>query len=670
MTDQQIIEKTLSLIASIEENSRLYYDEDDSQIEDNEYDALYRQLQELEKAYPHLIQANTPTNKVGGNPTLAVSKIIHKSPMLSLGNVFNDDELQAWFDITAERTGNDNVVYYVENKFDGLACSLVYHHGILVQGITRGDGRVGENITNNVKMVNNVPHYINELNDYPRVEIRGEVIMPIASFEAVNKQLQEDGDTLFSNPRNAAAGSLRQLDANITATRGLMFYPYAAMDGIPTDILTHDKTIHWLATIGFVTVKGFLVRTVDEVRKIYLDFINNRSGLDYEIDGIVLKVNDFRQQHQLGSTSREPRWAIAYKFPPVTVLSKLKTVTWQVGKTGQVTPVAKIEPVVIGGVTINSVTLHNVNEIERLNLMIGDTISVIRSGDVIPKITKVWTLQRNGNETPIVYPKVCPSCQTPLVTNSRGTALMCAGSVSCQAQLVSKLIHFASREAMDINNLSAGTIKYMVECDMLNSPVDFYRTKELNDSLMGSKGFGDKRIANILTSIEQSKSTSLNRFIYALSILEVGIVTANLLAENFGSLDKLMQATHDELNAIDGIGPTTANNIVTYFNNPNHQRMISELQQLGVHWPVYRTDVSLPLHNQVWCITGSLKNTNRNQAKNQLEQLGAKVHNSISKVVTHLLVGENAGSKLDKTKQYNIEIVDEVTFENIVNKQP
>lgn len=670
MNDQQIIEKMLSLIASIEENSRLYYDEDDSQIEDNEYDALYHQLQELEKAYPHLIQANTPTNKVGGNPTLAVSKIVHKTPMLSLGNVFNDNELQAWFDMTAQRLSNHDVVYYIENKFDGLACSLIYHHGILVQGITRGDGRVGENITNNVKMVNNIPHYINELTDYPRVEIRGEVIMPIASFEATNKQLVSAGDTPFSNPRNAAAGSLRQLDANITATRGLVFYPYAAVDGIPTNIITHDETIQWLSKLGFTIVKGFLVRSVDEVRKIYSEFIINRSSLDYGIDGIVLKVNDFHQQHQLGYTSREPRWAIAYKFPPVVVLSKLRTVTWQVGKTGQITPVAKIEPVKIDGVTINSVTLHNVNEIERLELMIGDTISVIRSGDVIPKITKVWTMQRDGNEKPIIYPTTCPSCQTPLVTNSRGTAHMCAGSVSCQAQLVSKLIHFASREAMDINNLSAGTIKYMVECDMLTSPVDFYRTKELNDSLMGSKGFGDKRIANILTSIEQSKSTSLNRFIYALSILEVGVVTANLLAENFGSLDKLMQATHDELNAIDGIGPTTANNIVTYFNNPTNQRMISELQQLGVHWPVYRTDVSLPLHNQVWCITGSLKNTNRNQAKNQLEQLGAKVHNSISKVVTHLLVGDNAGSKLDKTKEYNIEIVDEATFENIVNKQP
>ena len=664
--DADVITQMRMLIDALKTHNHAYYVLDNPILEDSEYDHLRLSLQALEEKYPDLVQPDSPINQVGGSPLSAFTQVIHDTPMLSLGNVFDYDGLRDFMRRVNDRlsVAQQNPEYEMELKLDGLAVSLKYEYGKFLQAVTRGDGQTGEDITQNAKTIRNLPLWLADATDIPLLEVRGEVVMPKAGFERLNRLAEESGDKIFANPRNAAAGSLRQLDPAIAASRPLAFYGYSVNQGLPDNIATQSSALAWIKEIGFTVSAVEIVQNPREAQAYYESVIERRAELPFEIDGTVIKVNSLALQQQLGFLSREPRWATAYKFPAETVMTRLKTIDWQVGRTGAITPVGKLEPVKVGGVTVSNVTLHNFGEIQRLDVRAGDMVSVHRAGDVIPKVTRVWTEQRPADSEPVQLPSTCPVCDSPVVLPDNEALARCTGGLFCPAQQQEALIHFVSRRAMDIDGLGASWLIGFFEHGLIKTVADIYQLHQHQEELITLEKLGEKSVQNILSAIEASKQTTLSRFIYALGIRGVGETTAQNLAQQFGDLDALMSASIDKLLLTPDVGAITAELIYKFFRAPHNIEVITALREAGVHWDRVEQVASegLPLDGQTWVITGALNSMARDEAKATLQALGAKVSGSISAKTTALLAGEKAGSKMAKAEKLGVKVVGEDEF--------
>ncbi|OLF34675.1 DNA ligase (NAD(+)) LigA [Psychrobacter sp. C 20.9] len=662
----EIISQMRTLIESIKTHNYAYYVLDNPILEDSEYDQLRRSLLEIEEAYPDLIQPDSPINQVGDMPLSAFTQVTHDIPMLSLGNVFEYDDLRDFMRRVNDRLSDSqqNPEYVMEQKLDGLAVSLKYEHGKFVQAVTRGDGQTGEDITQNAKTIRNLPLWIADAADIELLEVRGEVLMPKAGFERLNRLSEANEGKTFANPRNAAAGSLRQLDPAIAASRPLAFYGYSVNQGLPESIETQSGALAWLTELGFTVSAVRVVDTPREAQIYYEKAIEERNQLPYEIDGMVIKVNSLALQQQLGFLSREPRWATAYKFPAETVMTRLNDIEWQVGRTGQITPVGKLEPVKVGGVTVSNVTLHNFGEIQRLDVRAGDMVSVHRAGDVIPKVTRVWHEQRPADSKPVTLPSTCPVCDSPVVLPEDEALARCTGGLFCPAQQTEALIHFVSRRAMDIDGLGASWLISFFEHGLVKTVADIYQLHNHADEMVTFEKLGEKSVQNIINAIEASKHTTLARFIYALGIRGVGEGTAQNFAQQFGDLDSLMSASIETLIKTPDVGEITAELTYKFFRAPHNIEVITALREAGVHWDKVEQVASegLPLDGQTWVITGALDSMARDEAKAKLQALGAKVSGSISAKTTALLAGDKAGSKLTKAEKLGVKVVGEDEF--------
>ena len=666
MEHNSVIEQMRQLIQLIAKHNHAYYVMDQPSISDSEYDHLFHQLKALEQQHPECIQADTPTNKVGGQVLSKFESVIHAVPMLSLGNVFNQEDLFAFARRIDERLPNQKVQYDVELKLDGLAISLWYENGVLVRGVTRGDGETGEDITQNVKTIRNLPKVLSSQHQaIPELlEVRGEVLMPKQGFEKLNADQQAKGDKTFANPRNAAAGSLRQLDPNIAASRPLAFYAYGIAQCQPNHGLeTMHDSLHWLTKFGFeIAERQFLCASIEEVQQRYEQIQQERPDLKVEIDGMVIKVDSLKQQQQLGFLSREPRWAIAYKFPAQAALTKVENIDWQVGRTGTLTPVARLTPVFVGGVTVSNVTLHNIGEIHRLDVRIGDTVSVYRTGDVIPKVEKVWVEFRPADAEMVNLPTNCPVCESPVVMPEGEALARCSGGLYCAAQRIEAIRHFVSRKALDIEGLGDRWVESLLHLDLLKDVADIYHLHEHRDTLLTIEKMGEKSVQNLIDAIEASKKTTLARFIYGLGIRGVGETTARMLANTFQTLDALKAADVEALKKTPDVGDITAEWIADFFQAPHNIEVLDRLLAAGIHWHAPTAPTRQPLNGESWVVTGTLETMGRDEATQKLQALGARVSGSVSSKTKCVVAGEKAGSKLDKAQKLDIRVMNEQEF--------
>ena len=666
MEHNSVIEQMRQLIQLIAKHNHAYYVMDQPSISDSEYDHLFHQLKALEQQHPECIQADTPTNKVGGQALSKFESVTHAVPMLSLGNVFNQEDLFAFARRIDERLPNQKVQYDVELKLDGLAISLWYENGVLVRGVTRGDGETGEDITQNVKTIRNLPKVLSSQHQaIPELlEVRGEVLMPKQGFEKLNADQEAKGDKTFANPRNAAAGSLRQLDPNIAASRPLAFYAYGIAQCQPNHGLeTMHDSLHWLTKFGFeIAERQFLCASIEEVQQRYEQIQQERPDLKVEIDGMVIKVDSLKQQQQLGFLSREPRWAIAYKFPAQAALTKVENIDWQVGRTGTLTPVARLTPVFVGGVTVSNVTLHNIGEIHRLDVRIGDTVSVYRTGDVIPKVEKVWVEFRPANAEIVHLPTNCPVCESPVVMPEGEALARCSGGLYCAAQRIEAIRHFVSRKALDIEGLGDRWVESLLHLDLLKDVADIYHLHEHRDTLLTIEKMGEKSVQNLIDAIEASKKTTLARFIYGLGIRGVGETTARMLANTFQTLDALKAADVEALKKTPDVGDITAEWIADFFQAPHNIEVLDRLLAAGIHWDAPTAPTRQPLNGESWVVTGTLESMGRDEATQKLQALGARVSGSVSSKTKCVVAGEKAGSKLDKAQKLDIRVMNEQEF--------
>lgn len=661
-----VVAQMRQLIQILAQHNHAYYVMDQPTILDSEYDQLFHQLKALEEQYPEYIQPDSPINKVGGKPLAKFTSVTHVVPMLSLGNVFNQEELFAFARRAEERLPNQTIQYDVELKFDGLAISLWYEQGVLVRGVTRGDGETGEDITQNVKTIRNLPKVLttNQGEVPTLLEVRGEVLMPKAGFEKLNAENEAKGEKTFANPRNAAAGSLRQLDPNIAASRPLAFYAYGIAQCEPNHgKSTMSESLEWLQQFGFaVGERHFVCDSIQEVQAVYEQINAERPQLSVEIDGMVIKVNSLKQQQQLGFLSREPRWATAYKFPVVAALTTVENIDWQVGRTGTLTPVARLNPVAVGGVTVSNVTLHNIGEIHRLDVRIGDTVSVYRSGDVIPKVEKVWPEFRPVDATEVELPSQCPVCESPVVMPEGEALARCSGGLYCAAQRIEAIRHFVSRKALDIEGLGDRWVESLLHLDLLKDVADIYHLYEHREKLLTIEKMGEKSVQNLIDSIENSKKTTLAAFIYALGIRGVGETTARMLANTFQTLDALRVADIEALKKTPDVGDITAEWIVDFFQAPHNLEVLDRLLAAGIHWDAPVAPSRQPLNGESWVVTGTLSTMGRDEATQLLQALGARVSGSVSSKTKCVVAGEKAGSKLDKAEKLGIAVINEAEF--------
>ncbi|UTO18816.1 NAD-dependent DNA ligase LigA [Acinetobacter sp. Z1] len=666
MEQNSVIEQMRQLIQLIAKHNHAYYVMDQPAISDSEYDHLFHQLKALEQQYPECIQADTPTNKVGGQALSKFESVTHVIPMLSLGNVFNQEDLFAFARRIDERLPNQKVQYDVELKLDGLAISLWYENGVLVRGVTRGDGETGEDITQNVKTIRNLPKVLSSqhqaIPDF--LEVRGEVLMPKQGFEKLNADQEAKGDKTFANPRNAAAGSLRQLDPNIAASRPLAFYAYGIAQCQPNHGLeTMHDSLHWLTRFGFeIAERQFLCASIEEVQQRYEQIQQERPDLKVEIDGMVIKVDSLKQQQQLGFLSREPRWATAYKFPAQAALTKVENIDWQVGRTGTLTPVARLAPVFVGGVTVSNVTLHNIGEIHRLDVRVGDTVSVYRTGDVIPKVEKVWAEFRPADAESVHLPTNCPVCESPVVMPEGEALARCSGGLYCAAQRIEAIRHFVSRKALDIEGLGDRWVESLLHLNLLKDVADIYHLHEHRETLLTIEKMGEKSVQNLIDAIEASKKTTLARFIYALGIRGVGETTARMLANTFQTLDALKAADIEALKKTPDVGDITAEWIADFFQAPHNIEVLDRLMAAGIHWDAPIAPTRQPLNGESWVVTGTLETMGRDEATQRLQALGARVSGSVSSKTKCVVAGEKAGSKLDKAQKLDIRVLNEQEF--------
>ena len=666
MEHNSVIDKMRQLIQVIAKHNHAYYVMDQPNISDSEYDHLFHQLKALEQQYPELIQSDTPTQKVGGKAASKFESVTHAVPMLSLGNVFNQEDLFAFARRIEERLPNQKVQYDVELKLDGLAISLWYENGVLIRGVTRGDGETGEDITQNVKTIRNLPKILSSTHQpIPQLlEVRGEVLMPKLGFDKLNADQAAKGEKTFANPRNAAAGSLRQLDPNIAAARPLAFYAYGIAQSKPDHgVATMHDSLHWLTNFGFeIAERQFLCASIEEVQQRYEQIQQERPQLQVEIDGMVVKVDDLKQQQQLGFLSREPRWATAYKFPAQAALTKVENIDWQVGRTGTLTPVARLTPVFVGGVTVSNVTLHNIGEIHRLDVRVGDTVSVYRTGDVIPKVEKVWAEFRPVDAEIVHLPTNCPVCESPVVMPEGEALARCSGGLYCAAQRIEAIRHFVSRKALDIEGLGDRWVESLLHLDLLKDVADIYHLHEHRDTLLTIEKMGEKSVQNLIDAIEASKKTTLARFIYALGIRGVGETTARMLAQTFQTLEALKSADVDALKRTPDVGDITAEWIADFFQAPHNIEVLDRLLLAGLHWDAPTAPTRQPLNGESWVVTGTLETMGRDEATQKLQALGARVSGSVSSKTKCVVAGEKAGSKLDKAQKLEIRVMNEQEF--------
>ena len=643
-----------------------YHVLDNPTIPDAEYDRLFHQLKALEAAHPELITADSPTQRVGAKPLSGFAQIRHEIPMLSLDNAFSDEEFYAFVKRIEDRLIclPEPLTFCCEPKLDGLAVSILYVNGVLTQAATRGDGTTGEDITANIRTIRNIPLQLLMDNPPARLEVRGEVFMPHAGFERLNQQALEKGEKTFANPRNAAAGSLRQLDPKITSKRPLVLNAYGIGIAEGVDLPnTHYDRLQWLKSIGIpVNPEIRLCNGTDEVLDFYRDIQNKRSALGYDIDGTVLKINDIALQEKLGFISKAPRWAIAYKFPAQEELTRLNDVEFQVGRTGAITPVAKLEPVFVAGVTVSNATLHNGDEIERLDIAIGDTVVIRRAGDVIPQIIGVLHDRRPADARPIVFPKTCPVCDSAIVRIEGEAVARCTGGLFCAAQRKEALKHFVSRKAMDIDGVGGKLIEQLVDRELVHTPADLFKL-DLT-TLTRLERMGAKSAENALASLEKAKNTTLARFIFALGIREVGEATALNLANHFKTLEALQNADLEALQQVPDVGEVVANRILAFWHEPHNVAVVNDLIAQGVHWETVETKevTENRFKGKTVVLTGTLTQMGRNEAKALLQDMGAKVSGSVSAKTDFVIAGDAAGSKLTKAQELGVPVLTEEEF--------
>lgn len=666
---EQAKARILELANAIDEHNYQYYVLDEPQIPDAEYDRLLRELQTLEAEYPELINSNSPSQRVGAKPDSGFAEIIHEMPMLSLDNAMNAQEFLDFNQRIKERLVIDEDCEYIcEPKLDGLAVSLIYKDGILDKAATRGDGTTGEDITLNVRTIKSIPLKLRTDNPPKFFEARGEVFMPFAVFDELNEKARQESSKGFVNPRNAAAGSLRQLDPAITAERKLSFYAYST--GLVSDDFelaeNHLGRLSQLKQLGLPVSKEVkLTSSSEQVVDYYEAIQNKRKDLAFEIDGVVCKVNDIKLQDRLGFVSRAPRWAIALKFPAQEEMTRLLDVEFQVGRTGALTPVARLEPVFVGGVTVSNATLHNIDEIERLGIKIYDTVIIRRAGDVIPQVAQVVKSKRLDDAIEIKIPKECPVCQS-VVERAEGEAVIrCTGGFICAAQRTQAIKHFASRKAMDIDGLGDKLVDIFSQLEMITNISDLYQLTV--EQIAELERMGEKSATNLVEAIEASKTTTLPKFLYSLGIREVGEVTAKNLANHFLTLEAIQQASPEQLESVEDVGPIVAKHLRSFFTNPDNQKEVQALIDAGIHWPLIekKSNDELPLRGKTFVITGTLEKVTRAEAKSLLESLGAKVAGSVSKNTYALIAGEKAGSKLKKAESLGVTVYQEDFLETL-----
>ena len=665
-----ITQRVEELRSVIEDHNYHYYVLDDPRVPDAEYDRLFRELQELEAEYPELASDNSPTRRVGSSAETSFEEVVHRLPMLSLDNAFSEEELRDFDRRVRDRLGTSGDVEYVcEPKLDGLAVSLHYENGALTTAATRGDGYSGEDITANIRTIPSVPLTLRGEKVPDLVEVRGEVYMPRKGFEELNRRLADRGEKTFVNPRNAAAGSLRQKKSTVTAKRPLEMCAYSV--AVTDETLLPDTQWDGLQRVrdwGFrINPEMRMASGVDECLEAYDELMQKRDSLPYEIDGIVFKVNRLDQQKALGFVSRAPRWAIAQKFPAQEELTVIEDVEFQVGRTGAITPVARLKPVFVGGVTVSNATLHNMDEIRRLDVRIGDTVFIRRAGDVIPQVVKVVVDKRPANARQVELPATCPVCDSDVIQIEGEAVARCSGGLFCPAQRKEAIRHYASRKALDIEGLGDKWIDILVDEGMVKTVADLYHltTKDLTRL----ERMGQKSASNLVSAIDRSRHPVLWRFLYALGIREVGEATAKALASHFGTLEAIASADEDALQTVPDVGPIVAGHIRSFFEQSHNRETLDALRDAGVEWQEEEvTRGERPLEGQTWVLTGTLSDMTRDEAKEKLESLGAKVAGSVSRKTACVVAGEAAGSKLDKAEQLEVPVLDEAGLRELLKK--
>jgi DNA ligase (NAD+) len=660
LSADQAAKRMAALVDQLEEHNYRYYVLDDPQIPDAEYDQLLRELQQLEADFPEKAREDSPTQRVGAPPADGFKTVEHEVAMLSLANALNDEELEDFDRRCRERLAVDAIEYAADPKYDGLALSLLYQDGLLVRGATRGDGKQGEDITANVRTIESIPLRLRGNRVPSRLEVRGEAYMPLAGFEDYNRRMRDKGEKTLLNPRNGAAGSLRQKDPKVAASRPLAFAAYGTgvLDGGELAD-THSGVLEQLGEWGFrLCPERKVVTGLQGCRDYYDYLIEQRAELPYEIDGIVFKVDRRDWQRQLGFVSRAPRWAIARKFPAVEQTTEVEDIEIQIGRTGAATPVARLKPVQVAGVTVTNATLHNIDEIRRKDVRVGDHVIVRRAGDVIPEVVKVLLDKRSHDAREFVMPDACPVCGSAIERQEGEAVARCSGGLICAAQRIEAIKHFVSRKAMDIEGLGDKLVRQLTEAELIDSVADIFRLDK--PTLAGMPRMGSKSAENLLESIEKAKDTRLDRFLFALGIREVGEATASALAAHFGTLEAIMGASEEALLEVPDVGPIVAGHIHAFFAEAANREVVRQLRDVGVHWPEVTIDRdSLPLRDKTYVLTGALSLLTREEAAEHLRGLGAKVTGSVSKKTDALIAGERAGSKLDKAEKLGVPVLDE-----------
>jgi DNA ligase (NAD+) len=665
---KDIQKRIAALREKIRHHEYVYYVLDRPEIEDADFDKLMRQLKDLEQEHPELLTADSPTQRVGGKPREGFVKVPHSSPMLSLDNTYNEDELRNWERRVHELSGRSDVDYVCELKLDGMSLALIYEDGKLVRGITRGDGSVGEDVTLNVRTVRSIPLSISheklkKAGIPVNFEVRGELLMPTAAFKKLNEERERNGLATFANPRNFTAGTVRQLDSNVTAQRRLDFFPYILRANGRTYFERHWKTLDALENAGFkVNANRKLVHSMDEVWAFIQEWESKRDSLAYEIDGIVVKVDRTALQDELGFTGKAPRWAIAYKYAARAGITKLENVRWQVGRTGKLTPVAELAPVAIGGTTVRNATLHNMDEIERLGVKIGDWVRVERGGDVIPKVAEVDGEHPRG-EKEIDEPEKCPVCGMKVVRTEGEVDYRCVNA-NCPAKLQGTILHFASRGVMNIDGMGDALVTQLSERGLVKDVADIYKLTKKD--LISLERFADKSAQNIIDEIERSKKLPLERVIYGLGIRMVGERTAQFLAEHFGSMEALESASVEELQDVNEVGPRIAESIVEFFSIAANRKLVNRLREAGLTLTGQKKQRGTKLAGKTFVLTGTLAHFTRDEAKKIIEDAGGKVTGSVSKKTDYVVAGADAGSKLDKAKELSVAVIDEKQMKNLL----
>ena len=660
---EHIKEEIFKLVALLNKYSYDYYVEDNPQISDTEYDTLYKQLEKLEQEYPEFILDNSPTQRVGDRVLDEFEKVIHKVPMLSLSNTFSIEDLRDFDSRISKLSSDDSIEYICELKIDGLAISINYENGKLVSAATRGDGMVGENVTENIKTIFSIPKTLKTKKSF---EVRGEVYLPKKSFELLNKEREENNEVLFANPRNAAAGSLRQLDSKITAKRRLSAFIYSVVGD--ENINSQKMALTVAADLGLPVNPNFkLCKTIDEVVDYIMYWEEHKQDLPYEIDGIGIKVNSYSLQEEIGSTQKSPRWATAYKFPEEELATKLLDIELSVGRTGMITPVAVLNPINISGSTVSKASLHNKDIIDELDIHIGDMVVVKKAGEIIPKVVRVVEELRLANSEKYVMPNICPSCESKTFTKEGDPFTRCLNP-DCPEQNIRKIIHFASREALNIEGLGDKVVATLYEKGIIKHTIDLFSLDR--NKLVELERMGDKSVDNLLNAIENSKQSSLDKVIFALGILNVGKKAGKILAEYYKNLTNFSKATVDELLELPDIGLITAESIVDYLSNDNNLRFINELIEIGMNpqYDIQNKNTDNIFSGKTIVLTGKLVELTRNEAKEYLERFGAKVTGSVTSKTDYVIAGEKAGSKLAKAEQLGIQVLSEDEFIDIMKE--